>query len=159
GHVSGTTSNATAAENCTPIDLTGLAAQLAASNSNSSIPLTQKGNHALTGTDFAMSANDSLTLPPGTYYFTSFKLTGQATITLTGPTRILCTGRVDITGGSFVNPQPYRLRFWISGAGPFTLNGGASLAAFVYAPAAPATIAGASLTGGLFAQQVSISGP
>ena len=157
--VTGTTSNASVAEGCTPINLAGLAATLAASNSNATIPLTQKGNHALSGTDFSMSANDALALPAGTYYFTSFKLTGGATITLTGPTRILCTGRVDITGGGFVNPQPYRLRLWISGAGPFTLNGGATLGAFVYAPSAPANIAGASLTGGLFAAQVGISGP
>src|SRR5205823_817342 len=157
--INGTRSNASAAEGCTPITLTGLPATLAASNNNASIPLTQKGNRALSGTDFSMSANDALALPPGTYYFTSFKLTGGATITLSGQTRILCTGKVDVTGGSFVNPQPYRLRFWISGAGPFTLNGGAALAGFIYAPSAAANIAGASLTGGLFAAQVSVSGP
>src|SRR5947209_8205386 len=58
--INGTRSNASAAEGCTPITLTGLAATLAASNNNASIPLTQKGNRALSGTDFSMSANDAL---------------------------------------------------------------------------------------------------
>jgi hypothetical protein len=157
----GTKSNATVAESCTPVDLAQLVNDLRTTNDNGKIPHTSKGNNPLgsVATEFSMSGQETLTLPPGTYYFTKFTVTGGATITFTGATRILCSGKVDLTGGTVTNPNAFKLRFWISGAGPFSLSGGASLAAFVYAPSASATIANATLTGSLFAHDVSITGP
>src|SRR5439155_4685916 len=120
--VTGTKSVAATAENCVPVSLTSLVTSVQAANDNSQIPLTGQGKNPLGGashTEFTLSGGDTITLQPGTYYFTKFTVSGGSTITLTGPTRILCTGRADISGGSFVNPQPYRFRFWVSGAGPF----------------------------------------
>src|SRR5205814_8115363 len=115
---------------------------------------TGQGKNPMGGpshTDFTLSGGDTITLPPGTYSFTKFTVSGGSTITLTGQTRFLCTGKVDISGGSFVNPQPYRFRFWLSGAGPFTLSGGSSFSGFLYAPSAPSTISSSRLIGGIFA--------
>jgi RHS repeat-associated protein len=159
--VTGTKTVATAAESCTPIDITTLPSTLAATNDNSRIPLTGANKNPLGGsthTEFTLSGGDTITLPAGTYYFTKFTISGGSTITLTGATKILCTGRVDISGGSFVNPQPYRFRFWVSGSGPLTLSGGSSLAGFIYAPNSPATISSSRLIGSIFANQVTISG-
>jgi RHS repeat-associated protein len=159
--VSGTKTVATAAESCTPLDITTLPSTLAATNDNSRIPLTGANKNPLGGsthTEFTLSGGDTITLPAGTYYFTKFTVSGGSTITLTGATKILCTGRVDISGGSFVNPQPYRFRFWVSGSGPLTLSGGSSLAGFIYAPNSPATISSSRLIGSIFANQVTISG-
>src|ERR1051326_5626629 len=159
--VTGTKSVATAAEVCVPIDLASLVPAIQASNNNNLIPLTGNGKNPMGGsshTEFTLSGGDTITLPPGTYYFTKFTVSGGSTITLTGPTRFLSTGRVDISGGSFVNPQPYRFRIWVSGSGPVTLSGGSNLAGFVYAPSAAATISSARLIGAVFANQVTVSG-
>jgi len=159
--VTGTKSVAAAAEICMPIDLTSLVPAVQATNDNSRIPLTGGGKNPMGGsshTEFTLSGGDTITFAPGTYYFTKFTVSGGSTITLTGPTRFLCTGRADISGGSFANPQPYRFRFWVSGAGPFTLSGGSTLSGFVYAPSAASTISSARLIGSIFADKVTISG-
>jgi RHS repeat-associated protein len=160
-HVTGTKSVAATTENCTPVNLASLVTSVQATNDNSHISLTGQGKNPLGGAshaEFTLSGGDTITLQPGTYYFTKLTVSGGSTITLTGATRILCTGRVDISGGSFVNPQPYRFRLWVSGAGPFTLSGGSSLSGFIYAPSAPSTISSAHLIGSIFASQVTISG-
>jgi RHS repeat-associated protein len=159
--VTGTKSSATALENCTPVDLAALVNAVQATNDDGKIPLTGQKKNPLGGAthfEFTLSGGDTLTLPPGTYYFTKFTVSGGSTITLTGPTRILCSGKVDISGGSFVNPQPYNFRFWVSGAGPYTLSGGSTMAGFIYAPSAPSTISSSRLIGGIFASQVTVSG-
>src|SRR6185369_14701036 len=161
GTVLGTKSSAPAAVNCTPIDLAPFAASLPSSNDDSKIPLTGHGKNPMGGathTEFTLSGGDTITLAPGTYYFTKFTVSGGSSITLTGLTNIFCTGKVDISGGSFDNAFPYRFRFWVSGAGPFTLSGGSLLRGFVYAPAGAATVSSSTLVGGLFANQVTISG-
>ena len=161
GTVLGTKSSASALVNCTPIDLSPFAASLPSSNDDNKIPLTGHGKNPMGGathTEFTLSGGDTITLAPGTYYFTKFTVSGGSSITLTGLTNIFCTGKVDISGGSFDNALPYRFRFWVSGAGPFTLSGGSLLRGFVYAPAGAATVSSSTLVGGLFANQVTISG-
>jgi large repetitive protein len=162
GSITGTKTNAQTAENCIPVDLTNLVTTVKTTNDNSRIPLTQRGHNALGGsnhTDLSLTGQDTLTLASGTYYFTSISLTGGSTIVLSGDTRILCTGSVSITGGSVTNPNPFKLHLWVSGTAPFSLQGGAALTAFVYAPSASATIANGTLTGSLFANAVNITGP
>ncbi|HEX7140648.1 MAG TPA: IPT/TIG domain-containing protein [Vicinamibacterales bacterium] len=161
GTVTGTASSATTAANCTPIDLAALASALQNTNDNATVPLSTQHKNPLGGsthTDFTLSGGDSLTLHAGTYYFSKISLSGGATLHIDGLVRILCTGRVDITGGSFFNSDvsPYDLRLWVSGT-PFNLSS-STLGGIVYAPAAAATVSAGTLKGSLFANQVTLSG-
>lgn len=146
--VTGTSSSATSTASCLPVDLAALSARLAAGNDNGRIPATAKGKAALGGpgrTDFSVGANDSLLLPAGTYFFTSFTLSGRASVTLGGPVRILCTGVVDLGGGSLANAagSPYALRLWSTGAS-VKLAGGSALGGFLYAPSSTVAVGGGS---------------
>jgi len=159
GSVSGSTTPATSSIGCTPITLSTLATSLAASNDNATIPLTGQNKSVLASashTEFSMSGGDTLTLPAGTYYFTKFTISGGSTITLGGPVRILVTGNVSISGGSFVNSSAYSFRFWHSGA-TFSLSS-STFTGIVYAPSASLTISSSRLTGSVFANSVGISG-
>jgi RHS repeat-associated protein len=160
--VTGTKTVATATESCAPINLAPLNTSLAASNDNSHIPLTSQGHVALSGanhTDLVMSGSDSLALPPGTYYLTRISLSGTTSITLSGATRIFCNGPVSLSGGTVVNQKPYGLRLFIYGTGSsFSLSGSSAFNAFVYVPGGSASISGARVIGGIFANSFSMSG-
>src|ERR1051326_8179388 len=160
GKITGTRSNETVAYDCKPIDLAALTTTLQSSNDNAKIPLSGQGKSVLGGTthlDFTLSGGDTLALPAGTYYFNKFTVSGGSVITLGGAVRILATNTVSVSGGSFVNSTPYNLRFWSSGT-QFTISGGGTLNAFVYAPAAAATISAAHLVGSMMAQTITVSG-
>ena len=101
-HVTGTSSVGTSVFDCRPIDLVALKTTLQSLNDNARIPLTGLHRNPLTGanhTDFVMSGTDTLALPTGTYYFTSFVVSGSSAITVTGPVHILCSGTVSMSGG------------------------------------------------------------
>jgi RHS repeat-associated protein len=160
GRVTGTMSSATTAYACIPVDLSPVASTLQTSNDNAKIPLTGQNKSAIGGSshaEFSLSGGDTITLPAGTYYFTKFTVSGGSTITIGGPVRILCTGSVSISGGSFVNTNPYSLRFWSSGS-PFSLSGGSTFVGYAYAPSASATISASRVIGGVFANAVTVSG-
>ncbi len=159
GSVSGSTTPATSAFGCTPITLSTLATSLASSNDDATIPVTGQGKSVLAGsshTEFSMSGGDTLTLPGGTYYFTKFTISGGSTITLGGPVRILVTGNVNISGGSFVNSAAYSFRFWHSGT-TFSLSS-STFTGIVYAPSASLTISSSRFIGTVFANAVTVSG-
>src|ERR1051326_2316032 len=152
GKITGTRSTETVAYDCKPIDLAALTTTLQSSNDNAKIPLSGQGKSVLGGTthlDFTLSGGDTLALPAATSYFNK--------LTLGGAVRILATNTVSVSGGSFVNSNPYNLRFWSSGT-QFTISGGGTLNAFVYAPAAAATISAAHLVGSMMAQTIPASG-
>lgn len=163
GSVTGTSGVASTAYDCTPIDLSQLATTLKATNDDSKVPLSGKGVKVLNGTDFAIDGQDSITLPAGTYYFTSFKVTGGAKVLLAGAVRILCTGGVTVNGGAALNydasastHSPFLLHFWSSGA-TFSLANSTTYG-FFYMPAAAATIVESHLVGTLFANAITVSG-
>jgi RHS repeat-associated protein len=163
GSVTGTSGVASTAYDCTPIDLTQLATTLKTTNDNSKVPLSGKGTKVLNGTDFTIDGQDSITLPAGTYYFTSFKVTGGAKVLLAGAVRILCTGGVTVNGGAALNydasastHNPFLLHFWSSGATSSLAN--STTYGFFYMPAAAATIVESHLVGTLFANAITVSG-
>src|SRR5258706_609397 len=86
----------------------------------------------------------------------SSTISGGSTITLGGAVRILVTGNVSISGGSFVNSSAYSFRFWHSGT-TFSLSS-STFTGIVYAPSASLTISSSRLIGTVFADAVSISG-
>ncbi len=119
--VTGTKGPAASAYNCTPIDLTVLRTALEANNDNSRVPRTDKNRVALGGGDgrtLTMSGNDGLTLPAGTYLFSSISLSGSSQLRVSGQVRILVTGSVSVSGGSHINlnGNPFQMRLWTQGA-------------------------------------------
>ena len=99
--------------------------------------ITDKGNDPFNGTqwDFVVTGNDSLTLPPGTYYFTSALLDGQATITITGQTVIYITGPASFTGGGLLFPNGDAAELTIYAEGPtIEIDGSAGFYGAVVAP-------------------------
>jgi Flp pilus assembly protein TadG len=120
----------------------------ATSNDNHSIPATTKGRAAVDGSgNFTLSGGESVTLPAGTYYFTTMTITGGATINLgnSGKTIIYCAGDVHISGGSLLNSSavPANCQLFCMGSS-VALSGGSQFYGVVYAPAADITRNGAT---------------
>lgn len=79
--------------------------------------------------------DDNLTLTPGQYYFEAVKMTGQATLTITGPTTIYVSGSAKFTGGGLVNvtENPANLTVYSTGR-DMDLAGGPEIYVTVIAP-------------------------
>lgn len=107
-------------------------------NDNAHIPQTVGGRNAFPNGewDLVVSGNDNLLLPPGTYYFTSAVVEGQATITTTGGLVIIhVSGNASFAGGGFINVtgDPHNLQIYAEGD-TLTLTGGSGFAGSVIAP-------------------------
>jgi hypothetical protein len=135
---------------CSSIDLAALLTELEASNDNALIPETAKGKDPLGGRDgreLTVKANDSLSLPAGTYLLSKITLLSHAEIVIEGPVRILCTGEIKMTGGALVNQlgSPFDLRMWSSHDGRLKIDSQAVLRGLVFAPAAELQVTGGAL--------------
>ncbi|HUG92270.1 MAG TPA: TadG family pilus assembly protein [Planctomycetaceae bacterium] len=110
-------------------------------NSPPSSPVDADGNLTLDG-------NVTLELPPGTYYLNDLTLTGQATLSISGPTLIYLTGSLDTAGGRMANDTqiPGDLKILMTG-GTARIIGNTDFHAVVYAPHTDVTITG---TGSLY---------
>lgn len=85
--------------------------------------------------DLDLSGGDTLTLPQGTYYFTSIELSGGSNIQVSGPTKIYVDGGdIDSSGGSFVNSGPPRNLLILSTGDEIELEGGSNFIGCIYAP-------------------------
>ena len=104
-------------------------------NNNLNIPMSDGGANPLNGTKFGLSGGDHATLPPGTYYFSEFVLSGGSSITVTGPTVIYCTGKFVCSGGSIANTTmlPANLQVFCTGD-KVDISGGSHFFGTVYAP-------------------------
>lgn len=105
-------------------------------NDNRHIPLSEHGVQPLDARgQFSLSSGDRLDLLPGTYYFSALTVSGSATLTISGPTRIYVTGDVDLSGGSAVNSTriPSNLQLYPMGS-RCDVSGSADLYAVVYGP-------------------------
>jgi hypothetical protein len=115
-------------------------------------------------------AGGVLTMPGGTYFFSSLQLTGNATLKFTGPAKIFVTGSIDLAGGTLVNPgdpgdlivlaHPYALPPGFTPTSTTAkVNGGADSAWAFYGPFATLEVGGGvGFWGAATAQQISISG-
>ncbi|HSL82641.1 MAG TPA: hypothetical protein VLF66_07675, partial [Thermoanaerobaculia bacterium] len=161
--VTGSTAPAADPFDCSPVDLAALRAELEAANDNGSLPQTAKGNPPLSGADgraLVLSGRDSLTLPAGTYLLSEIRLTGNSSVSVAGPVRILVTGSIDVQGGSHLNldGNPYDLRLWSTG-GTVSVASHAVVHGFLYAPAAEVSLTGRSRwAGGVQGDRVDVSG-
>jgi hypothetical protein len=82
-----------------------------------------------------LNGNQTRTLAPGTYWFTSIKMSGNATLIIQPQVKLYCTGDIDMTGGSVTNSgTPAGFALYSVGAHQVDLGGGSTLKAHVYAP-------------------------
>jgi hypothetical protein len=114
-------------------------------NDNLKIPLSAQQKNSLINGVFNLSGGDSVTLIPGTYYFTKMTLSGGASVGITGKTIIYVNGTVDVSGGSLVNvnQKPSDLQLYPMGS-KCTLSGSSQMYAVVYGPTADITRSGGS---------------
>lgn len=132
----------------------------AIANDNQNIPMTAKGRSPLNGTALSVNGHDTLTLPPGTYYFSSVQIGGSSSLVTSGPTVIYCTGNFDCSGGSLVNPTQLPRNLQLCCTGQFcTLSGSTDFYGAVYAPTTQLIIYGsAELFGSLVGSNLVLIG-
>ena len=130
-------------------------------NNNASIPLTGKGNQALSGGAFSLNGGDSLSLPPGTYYFSSATISGGSTLTITGQTIIYVTGNINFSGASLTNTTSLATNLQIYDMGTtVVLSGATQTYATIYAPTADITRSGggSDFFGSMVGKSLTLSG-
>jgi hypothetical protein len=97
----------------------------------------------ITGTSLSVSGSDVVTLPGGTYYFTSISVSGQAGINVTGPSTIYVDGgNVSISGQGIVNNGVPKNLLLYSTGNNISLSGQAAFTGAIYAPSATVTLTG-----------------
>lgn len=89
-------------------------------------------------------AHETVTLVPGTYWFTEIKMRSHGTLVIEPQVKIYCTGDIDLEGGTVTNPgTPADLEIYGVGTGNMVdLGGGGMLKAHVYAPEADVRLHG-----------------
>ena len=155
--VTGLTTPARDAVDCRPLDLAAFDA-FRAQNDNARIPKTAAGRDAVRDGALVLDGPDPLTLPAGTYFFTSIALSNRAHVLFSGEAHVFVTGDVLLAGNSHVNPAGggFRLRLVTAGA-RLSLDTLSTLGAFVYAPGAAASLGGGSrLIGAVFADSITV---
>ena len=131
-------------------------------NDNLTIGLTDKNRDPFAGSpwDLVVTGNDSLTLDPGTYYFTSAAIGGRATLTVTGPTTIYVDGDATFTGGGIVNATqvPTNLTIYSTGS-TITVDGSAGFYGSIVAPGTAVSFEGtADIYGTVMARVLTLFG-
>lgn len=111
------------------------------SNNNGKLPssvIDKNGN-------FALKSKQNLNMPAGTYYFSSFKLGAQSTLTINSKVTIFCKGNFDAGGGTIANKTQLaaNCQLYVMGS-TLKLSGGSHFYGVVYAPGADITRSGNS---------------
>jgi hypothetical protein len=129
-------------------------------NNNDTITLTDYGIDPWQSGGIRLTDEDNLTLEPGTYYFQSVTMTGQATITVTGPTVIYVVGDGKFTGGGLVNVTHDPANLIIYGTGEvLKLAGGSGFYGTLIAPDSDLELVGnAEYFGTLIAARIDMVG-
>jgi len=116
-----------------------------AHNDNDTIGLTDAGRSPYQGPPGSvfLIEDDNLTLLPGVYYFRSVRITGQATLTITGPTEIYVEHNMELNGGGLVNltEDPAALTIYCTGT-LVELGGTSAFYGAVVAPDATLKLSG-----------------
>jgi Flp pilus assembly protein TadG len=113
-------------------------------NNNKNIPKTSRNKFAVDNNgNFSIGSQDSLSLPGGTYYFSSFSMTGGGSLTISAKTTIYCTGAFDASGGTINNTTqlPVNCQLYAMGS-TFKISGGSDFYGVLYAPTADITRTG-----------------
>ena len=113
----------------------------------------------VTGNDFTMGASAIATMPPGTYCFHDFTMSGGSVLTITGRTTIYVTGKLNISGSvQNVTARPSNLTVLVASTGEVKLSGGSNFCLNLYAPEAPFSMTGgAALYGSVVAESLTLN--
>ena len=147
--------------NLPPVD----ASQAALQNDNWQIPMIPEGKSFKSAVDpsgnFLLDGNQTMDLPPGTYYLNNFTLEGGAVFNISGPTTIYLTGNLSRAGRVIVNnstQRPANLKFLMTG-GTALVTSGNEFHGVIYAPNTSVTIDGGSdLFGAVVGRTLTITG-
>jgi Flp pilus assembly protein TadG len=135
----------------------------ASNNENDSIPTSDNGEEPYNSSteEFKLSGGDHVALPPGTYYFSKFTLSGGSSITVTGPTVIYCVGDFTASGSSIANASqlPTNLQVFCTGS-KVDISGGSDFYGVVYAPSSKVVRSSGSsnVYGSLIGKELTLSG-
>jgi hypothetical protein len=149
-----------------PLDLPPVdASEAALFNDNDQIPLIPEGNGWKSPVDaqgnFLLDGNKVIDMPPGTYYFNDFTVTGQAEFNIHGPTTIYVTGNLLRAGGTVVNNNtqlPENLSFLMTG-GTASVTSDNAFHGVIYAPNTPVTVDGdADVYGAIVGKTLTVTG-
>ncbi len=101
------------------------------------------------------------TLAGGTYYCTSFSMSGNAQLTVSGPVKVYVQGALSIDGNAAIavaGDKPSNLEIYVMGVGPVNL-GKNDLYASIYCPLSPVNMNGNSdLFGAVIAESIHMNG-
>jgi hypothetical protein len=129
-------------------------------NNNDTITLTDLGNDPWQSGGIVLTSYDNLTLEPGTYYFESVDMTGQSTLTVTGPTVIYLDGDGRFAGGALMNvtQNPADLTIYCTGT-EIKLAGHSGFHGVVIAPNTDVELVGtADYFGTIIARTIDMTG-
>ncbi len=135
----------------------------ATKNNNTSIPTSDYGEtpYDSGNQEFKLSGGDHVVLPPGTYYFSKFTLSGGSSITVLDKTVIYCVGDFSASGSSIANAsqQPGKLQIFCTGS-KVDISGGSHFYGAVYAPASKIVRSSGSghVFGSLIGKELTMSG-
>jgi hypothetical protein len=158
-YVTGSTTPRSEPLNLPPVDF----GDSASNNVNDSIPTSDDGEvpYISSTEEFKLSGGDHVALPPGTYYFSKFTLSGGSSITVTGPTVIYCVGDFTASGSSIANTSqlPTNLQVFCTG-GKVDISGGSDFYGAVYAPSSKVVRSSGSnnVYGSLIGKELTLSG-
>ncbi len=108
----------------------------------------------------SLSGNNSTTLTSGTYYYTSFSVSGNATVNISGQVTIYVSGPLSLSGNSSVFQNlPSNFEIYVIGANSVSVSGNGNLYASIYAPQSDISFSGnGDFFGSLVGKTLSLSG-
>jgi hypothetical protein len=113
-------------------------------NDNGTIPLSSTGQDPMNAQgDFKLTGG-TVDLPPGTYYFEDFSISGGSSeVTVSGPTIIYVNGTMNLAGQGILNTTqiPTNLQIYVMGP-KATVTGGSDFYGTIYAPEADVKVSG-----------------
>ena len=131
-------------------------------NDNGAIPCIVKNGscaRTLDGSELVLTSKETLTLPSGSYFFSSIQISGQAALNTIGNVWVFTDGPASFNGGTASNQQWDTLTLVSDGTETITVNGAAEAAMHIQAPRATVKLAGTSgFLGSIVAEQIVLSG-
>lgn len=120
-------------------------------NDNGRIGKTNKGKSPLSGKDFTLRNNETISIGAGTYYFTSLTLNNHSTLRFTGAATIYVAGAIRLENTAAIvaaGNTPANVKIRVIGAGTVGMGNDAIMTADVYAPGSALTMNnGATING------------